>query len=92
MKPCPACHHMDATTLDRLLLMDGIGAGGKRGPRSLAPVFGLDRRDVARHAKQCLVGERREKLMGRLWTMAEATAPAAVGAYHARRGGSTGGA
>ncbi len=90
MKPCPACAHMDATTLDRLLLMDGVGAGGKRGPRSLAPAFGLDRRVIARHAKQCLVGERREKLMGKMWAMAEATDPAAVGAYHARRGGSTG--
>ena len=87
MKPCPACAHMDATTLDRLLLMGGVGAGGKRGPRSLAPVFGLDRRVIARHAKQCLVGERREKLMGRLWTMAEATDPAAVEAYRAREAG-----
>ena len=92
MKPCAACRHVDVTTLDRLLLMDGVGAGGKRGPRSLAPVFGLDRRDIARHAKRCLVGERREKLMGRLWTMAEATDPLeAVGAHRrARRGGSSG--
>ena len=90
MKPCAACRHMDVVTLDRLLLLDGVGAGGKRGPRSLAPVFGLDRRVIARHAKECLAGERREKLLGRLWTMAEATDPAAVGAYHARRGGSTG--
>ncbi len=92
MKPCAACAHMDATTLDRLLLMDGVGAGGKRGPRSLSPAFGLDRRDIARHANQCLVGERREKLVGKMWAMAEATDPAATlrAAYRARRGGSTG--
>ena len=87
MKPCPACRHLDSTTLDRLLLMDGIGAGGKRGPRSLAPAFGLDRRVIARHAKRCLVGERRGKLVGKLWAMAEATAPAAVEAYRAREAG-----
>lgn len=34
----------------------------KGGRRSLAPVFGLDRRDIATHAKKCLVGERREKV------------------------------
>ncbi len=91
MKPCPACHHMDATTLDRLLLMDGVGAGGKRGPRSLAPVFGLDRRVIARHANVCLAGERRKKSVAKLWAMAEAADPEAVGAYRAgRRGGSTG--
>ena len=67
-KPCPACKHVDALTLDRLLLMDGKGAGGKRGPRSLARDFGLDRRDIARHAKECLRagGARREKVMGGL--------------------------
>ena len=55
---CPACGHMDAKTLDRFLVLPA-GAPGKRGPRSLAPVFGLDRRAVARHEKRCLVGERR---------------------------------
>ena len=56
--------------------------------QSMARVpFGLDRRVIARHAKRCLVGERRGKLVGKLWAMAEATAPAAVEAYRAREAG-----
>ena len=38
--------------LDYFELADGTP--GKRGPRSLAPVFGLDRRDIERHATVCL--------------------------------------
>ena len=58
---CPACAHMDAKTIDRFLVLPA-GTPGKRGPRSLAPVFGLDRRDIARHEKRCLVGARREEV------------------------------
>jgi hypothetical protein len=56
---CLVCRHMDVMTLDRFLSMPA-GTPGKRGARSLAPVFGLDRRDIATHEKKCLVGERRE--------------------------------
>jgi hypothetical protein len=47
--------------MDRFLSLPA-GSPGKRGPRSLAPVFGLDRRDLATHAKKCLVGERRTRV------------------------------
>ena len=87
---CPCCAHMDGVTLDRMLLMDGVGAGGKRGPRSLARDFGLDRRDVARHAKECLTGERREKVMDGLWGMARDIAPEAVEARLGAGGGREG--
>jgi hypothetical protein len=62
---CKVCTHMEGYTVDRFLIMPA-GTPGKRGPRSLAPVFGLDRRDVARHERVCLVGERREKDLGDL--------------------------
>ena len=52
---------MEAKTIDRFLSLPA-GTPGKRGPRSLAPVFGLDRRDIATHAKNCLVGEPRARV------------------------------
>jgi hypothetical protein len=58
---CRVCRHMEAKTIDRFLSLPA-GTPGKRGPRSLAPVFGLDRRDLTRHERQCLVGERRQKV------------------------------
>lgn len=66
---CPVCRHTDVRTLDRFLALPD-GTPGKRGPRSLAPVFGLDRRAIARHEKRCLVGERREKVNQDLQRMA----------------------
>jgi hypothetical protein len=60
-KTCVVCRTLDAVTVNRFLVMDPR-TPGKRGPRSLAPVFGLDRRDIAIHAKKCLVGERRAKV------------------------------
>ena len=59
---CPACGHMDAKTLDRFLVLPA-GAPGKRGPRSLARDFGLDRRDLARHQRACLTDERRAEVL-----------------------------
>lgn len=56
---CPACNHLDSTTLDRFLVLPA-DTPGKRGPRSLARDFGLGRRAIARHERRCLVGERRE--------------------------------
>jgi hypothetical protein len=58
---CRVCRHMEAKTIDRFLSLPA-GTPGKRGPRSLAPVFGLDRRDIATHAKNCLVRERRARV------------------------------
>ena len=58
---CEVCQHMDVKTVDRFLVSSD-GTPGKRGPRSLAPVFGLDRRAIARHEKRCLVGGRREEV------------------------------
>jgi hypothetical protein len=58
---CKVCANMEAYTVDRFLVMPE-GTPGKRGPRSLAPVLGLDRRDIARHERVCLTGERREKV------------------------------
>ena len=63
-KPCPVCSSPEPYTIDKLLVL------GKRGPRSLAPVFGIDRRDIARHEKRCLVGERRAKVEADLLRMA----------------------
>ncbi len=59
---CKVCGHMEAYTVNRFLVM-APGTPGKRGPRSLAPVFGLDRRDIARHERVCLVGERRQRVL-----------------------------
>ena len=36
---------------------------GKRGARSLAPVFGVDRRAIAEHDRSCLTSERRERVL-----------------------------
>ncbi len=58
---CPVCAHQEAGTIDRFLALPE-GTPGKRGPRSLAKPFGLDRRDIARHERECLVGERREEV------------------------------
>ena len=63
-EPCKVCSHMESAILDRMLVLPD-GTPGKRGPRSLAPVFGLHRRDIARHEKQCLTGERRERALAR---------------------------
>jgi hypothetical protein len=65
---CTVCSHMEAKTIDRFLSLPA-GTPGKRGARSLAPVFGLDRRDIARHDRVCLVGERREKVEADLWRL-----------------------
>ena len=62
---CPVCGHMEAYAVDRFLVMPH-GTPGKRGPRSLASVFGLDRRALARHERMCLVGEKREKVLADL--------------------------
>jgi hypothetical protein len=57
---------MESYTVDRFLLLPP-GTPGRRGPRSLAKPFGLDRRDIATHAKKCLAeGERREKVLADL--------------------------
>ena len=58
---CKVCGSMDAVTVNRFLVLPP-GTPGKRGARSLAPVFGLDRRDIARYERMCLVGERRERV------------------------------
>jgi hypothetical protein len=57
------CASQEPYTIDRLLVL------GKRGPRSLAKPFGLDRRDIARHEKKCLVGARRAKVEADLMSM-----------------------
>ena len=59
---CPACRHLDIRTVDRFLVLPA-GTPGKRGPRSLSRDFGLDRRAIARHARECLVGVRREEVL-----------------------------
>jgi hypothetical protein len=66
---CKVCRHMDSAALDKFLVLPS-DYPGKRGPRSLAPTFGLDRRDLRRHAKQCLVGERRERVIADLARLA----------------------
>ena len=53
---CPLCTHMEALTIDRFLSMPA-GMPGKRGPRSLAPVFGVDRRAISKHDRICLTDE-----------------------------------
>ena len=65
MKGCPVCSHMDAKTIDRFLCMP-TGMSGKRGPRSLSPVFGVDRRAIAKHNRLCLTNERREQVLAAL--------------------------
>ena len=62
---CKVCGSMEAYTVDRFLVIPA-GTPGKRGPRSLAPVFGVDRRDIARHDRVCLVGERRQQVLAGL--------------------------
>ena len=52
-KGCPVCEHMEGHIIDRFLRLPE-GTPGKRGPRSLAKPFGLDRRDIARHERRCL--------------------------------------
>ncbi len=48
---------MEAPIIDRFLALDAK-TPGKRGPRSLARDFGLDRRDLAMHERKCLMGGR----------------------------------
>ncbi|MBA3635964.1 MAG: hypothetical protein H0W57_06040 [Rubrobacteraceae bacterium] len=62
---CPVCSHMDAKTIDRFLSLPA-GTPGKRGPRSLAPVFGVDRRAIAQHDTSCLADKRREQVLADL--------------------------
>jgi hypothetical protein len=62
---CMICAHMERLTIDRFLSLPP-GTPGKRGPRSLAPVFGVDRRDIAQHDKSCLTDERREQVLADL--------------------------
>ncbi len=64
------CAHQEAATIDRFLALPE-GTPGKRGPRSLAPVFGLDRRTLSKHEQWCLVGERRAKVGEDLQKMAD---------------------
>ncbi len=56
---------MDAKTIDRFLAMPA-GTPGKRGPRSLAPVFGVDRRAISKHGRLCLTDARREEVLAGL--------------------------
>jgi len=56
---------VEAKTIDRFLSLPA-GTLGKRGARSLAPVFGLDRRTIALHEKSCLTDERRERVLAGL--------------------------
>ncbi len=51
-KGCKVCSGPEPRTVDRLLLLG-------RGFRFIAPIFGVTRADVKRHAERCLVGERR---------------------------------
>lgn len=67
---CPVCSHLESYTIDRFLCMP-VGTPGKRGARSLAPVFGLDRRDIAEHDGSCLTDERRERVLRGLGRMAK---------------------
>ena len=83
---CPACRHVDAATLDRHLLAEQ-GTAWRRSPRSLAPLFGLSRRVIVKHAQRCLVGERRERALAGMWKLAERAAPEAVARYREREGG-----
>ena len=52
-RECVVCTHMEASIINRFLALPR-SAPGKRGPRSLARDFGLDRREIARHERQCL--------------------------------------
>jgi hypothetical protein len=62
---CKVCSHMDSKTIDRFLSLPA-GTPGKRGPRSLAPVFGVDRRVIAQHEAACLTDKRREQVLADL--------------------------
>jgi hypothetical protein len=59
------CSSQEPYSIDRLLVLGG------RGPRSLAPVFGLDRRDIARHERKCLTGQRRQRVEADLMAMVD---------------------
>jgi hypothetical protein len=52
---------MDGKIIDRFLPMPA-GMPGKCGPRSLAPVFGVDRRAIAPHDELCLTNAHREQI------------------------------
>ena len=54
-RECPVCSHGESHIIDRFLKLPP-GTPGKRGPRSLARPFGLDRRWIARHERLCLKG------------------------------------
>ena len=70
---CGVCGHMEKAIIDRFLLLPP-GTPGKRGPRSLAAVFGLDRKIIARHEKRCLTDDRRERVLAGMG-LAEGGAP-----------------
>lgn len=53
---CKVCEHGERRTIDKFLLLPK-GTPGKRGPRSLARPFGLDRRWIAKHELVCLRGK-----------------------------------
>jgi hypothetical protein len=53
VKSCRVCHHPETSTINRFLRL-APGTKGRRGPRSLAKPMGLDRRDLARHERECL--------------------------------------
>lgn len=61
---CPVCSGPEPWIVDKLLLLG-------RGPRFVAPRFGVDRRAVARHRDACLVGERRAAVEADLRAMGE---------------------
>ena len=56
------CAHIEAQTIDRFLVLPA-GTPGKRGPRSLAFVFGLDRPAIAKHEKACFTDDRRGEIL-----------------------------
>ncbi len=60
---CPVCRGVEPRTVDRLLLLG-------RGPRFIAPRFGVDRKAVAKHRDLCLVGDRRASVVADLRRMA----------------------
>jgi hypothetical protein len=50
---CPVCKHMEGHIISRMLRLP-LGTPGRRGARSLARAFGLDRKDIQRHQRECL--------------------------------------
>ena len=63
MTACKVCRGVEPAVVDKLLVWG-------RAPRWIAPKFGHTRRDVARHEKACLVGERRRRVEADLLAIA----------------------